>query len=427
MFPLRRSSSFSAYSYESDDDDDENDNDPDCWCLCDDENDDDITESEEQHSKDGEIAVNETTFLVADNKTSPTNHSRPYQRRKSKSRLMVLGSMCVLIVVTIILQPDVRTREENMASVSILGQTRTTKSTTTNYGEVWLIRHGEKDDASPVNDTMRTMYELNGKGWDRAHHLVSLVQERGWPPKFSALVASRPPTEQEANEAYPDFARDESGQSMVWREYQTLMPLAKHLAVSIAASYTKGQVEAAGLDIAQKAVGLTRNQSLDNSSTSPIVLVSWDHCSLPTLVVHGLGCRNDPRCYRCWGDDRFGDVLKLNVTLMTTTTTTPIETTESRIVHRDYHISSTILSMKGEAYPGDDYHVLDKSSSSSSSSDDISLDATTRMSIEESTPCKKSYCTKRAAAKDLVSCTCWDSAGKPRKLLLPSETIGQSD
>ena len=120
---------------------------------------------------------------------------------------MVLG-MCALFVVTTFLQSIVRTKkEEHIASVSILGQslvnpqeTNSTKSTTTNYGEVWLIRHGEKDDDAPLmmNDTssiMRTMYELNDKGWDRAHHLVSLTRarlaaavfrSRGEPPSHGA-------------------------------------------------------------------------------------------------------------------------------------------------------------------------------------------------------------------------------------------------
>ena len=84
-----------------------------------------------------------------------------------------------------------------MVVVPVASITATSTTTTQyKYGQVWLIRHGEKDplvhmqifrggDRSyPAEKQqeyvqelqLQTMYDLNAQGWDRAHHLSSLVK-----------------------------------------------------------------------------------------------------------------------------------------------------------------------------------------------------------------------------------------------------------
>ncbi|VEU39235.1 unnamed protein product [Pseudo-nitzschia multistriata] len=352
-----------------------------------------------------------------------------------------------------------------------------TTTTTTEYGEVWLIRHGEKDSASAfvesssswspnggnlnLRQRMRLqtiLYELNAKGWDRAEHLGSLVKAKQW-PEFHALFATRPPTAQEIEDAvennpldYFAIARDPTGQSLVWREYQTLLPISDYLRQPIVADFCKGDTKEAALEIAKTAVhasesgkpgpgspdlsilalpaaGNVTNINITNSNNrSNIVLVSWDHCSLPTLVVDGFGCK-EIECYRCWSDHRFGDVLKLNVSVTTTTTSSnrtdandsePLavgtlqsskstNTDTDTVVRQQVSVSSTILSMTGESYPGDDYCYVDHDEEPDGvgNSPDHVTSTPTSVSIRKSTPCVTSYCSNRPSAGFLVDCLCY--------------------
>eukprot|EP00532_Pseudo-nitzschia_australis_P013038 CAMPEP_0168216582 /NCGR_PEP_ID=MMETSP0140_2-20121125/6718_1 /TAXON_ID=44445 /ORGANISM="Pseudo-nitzschia australis, Strain 10249 10 AB" /LENGTH=440 /DNA_ID=CAMNT_0008144135 /DNA_START=57 /DNA_END=1376 /DNA_ORIENTATION=+ len=303
-------------------------------------------------------------------------------------------------------------------------------TTTTQYGEVWLIRHGEKDPVPPffsennINNynynqsspRIQKMYGLNSRGWDRADFLCKLVRSEEW-PRFHALFATRPATPQAVEASYPEFATDATGQSLVWREYQTLLPISRYLHQSIRTEFTKGDTKLGALEISKTAINATvvtttatQGGGHDNDKTtksdskysneSAVVLVSWDHCSLPTLVVEGFGCKNK-ECYRCWSDYRFGDVLKLNVSLTTVTTSSA----------QTFFVSSTILSMTGEGYPGDRYWYDNDSIKDDQDDTDHEkpvATALTSVSIEKATPCVPSYCTERPSAKYLVDCLCFD-------------------
>jgi hypothetical protein len=311
--------------------------------------------------------------------------------------------------------------EDVEASPVVRHTSSTTTTKKTAHGEVWVIRHGEKDplpshsalasatDVHEREERIRIMYELNARGWDRAHHLATLVEKGDW-PEFSTLFATRPATQEEALEAYPNLAYDSTGQPMIRREYQTLLPLSKVLLPNntmIHARYTKGEVEPAALEITKSAVASAH-------TNRSVVLVAWNHCSLPTLVVQGFGCRGDPHCYRCWLDLRYGDVLKLNVTLETTTSTRTTAREGKEIVSNDYAISSTILGMTGESYVTDHYFAESGSGSSSDNSSIVS--ALMPTSIEKTTPCTQSYCSKRPAFQHEVRCLCWQEEGEARPL-----------
>lgn len=494
MFPLQRSPSSLAYTYESDEEEDEE-----CFsqlCGCQDNT------IDGENEWDCQLCVDETTRLVTPmisrNKMMAVRRIRITDPRLVGAIALAL-SMLVFCEYYFLVWRMVD--DSNTANASITTSAETSlfpvvsssehwaytksKNTTvqfsnTKYGEVWFIRHGEKGPflqfgydhptEKEQTETLRAMYELSPAGWNRANHLSTLVKEEVW-PQFAALFASRPATQREALESYPDFARDSIGQSMVKREYQTLVPISEYLQTirhsnsskskigsnkkhetKIRSQFAKGEVEAAGLEIAKTAVRSafslletqkTRNGYSNDSGTgqamgSPIVLVSWDHCSLPTLVVRGFGCHsnssstdsknNQNRCYRCWSDDRFGDVLKLNVSLVTTTTITTVVTNATepstkeasivntkieKIVSQDYKVFSTILSMTGEAYAIDQYYkecddpnIINSNSNSTTAGNTLST--ATPMSIEKSTPCTHSYCTTRPAAKRLVRCSCWD-------------------
>ena len=504
MIAPQRSPSFLAYTYESDEDEDE---DEDCLsqlCGCQSYIIDDESEMESPWH------IDETSSLVLSmasgkrDEISAVRRNKKYSiHRISDGRWVVGITLVVSILVfceycffiwrsgkspTAAHSPDITDAETNLfPAVNSKSSNTTVQFSTIEYGEVWLIRHGEKVPPSEVgsdgtteeerNEKLRAMYELSPEGWDRANHLSSLVKQGDW-PLFSTLFASRPASLLEAQNAYPDFVRDSTGQSMVKREYQTLVPISEYLQAIrhsnssknvytdnetfIRCQFTKGEIEEVALEIAKTAVasasalgGNRRNRFRTASSNdetgkvsgSSIVLVSWDHCSLPTLVVRGLGCRSsstsssknndhrqqeDPRCYRCWSDDRFGDVLKLNVSLVTTTTTTststnPLQPTMKKVpkastiyteieksVSQDFEVSSTILAMTGEAYPVDQYYKKNSNLSSSDNNDNLStgknFSTLTPMSIEKSTPCVQSYCTStsRPASKQLVRCSCWD-------------------
>ena len=280
----------------------------------------------------------------------------------------------------------------NSSTISSSSSSSSSSATTKKeeYGEVWLIRHGEKADykalllqlktkkkqnASAINndtinyDNMTTiqsklkiikaMYELNDDGWNRAYHLKNLLMMKNdnnnnnnnntislvdggfsssssfsdttttpsdphWPNGFKALYASRPATDIEIYNSYPNFAKDDSGQSLILREYQTLLPISEYMnhlntindnttkaTTKIETKFSKSETKQAALDISKAAVMMmhtstdtdadtgTTNKH-NNNSNSNIVLVAWDHCSLPTLIVDGFGCKSDPKCYRCW-------------------------------------------------------------------------------------------------------------------------------
>ena len=266
--------------------------------------------------------------------------------------------------------------------------TTTTTTTTTQFGEVWLIRHGEKeethisiDESSSTENNeniLKAMYELSEKGWMRAHHLQGLVSSQQWPNFRSPLFATRPATHEEAALAFPNYARDQTGQSLVRREFQTLVPISEYLRIPINAEFAKGDIETASLEIAKAAVATVGPKNSDGADSRSPVLVSWDHCSLPTLVVKGFGCHgkgrgrdsrdnqdqeDDNECYRCWPDDRFGDVLKLNVSLTTRAITTTATTATGReamknetTTQNDFIVSSTILSMADEGSPSEHHY-----------------------------------------------------------------------
>ncbi len=498
MIAPQRPPSFLAYTYESDEEEDE---DEDCLsqlCGCQSYIIDDESERESPSH------IDETSSLVLSMASGKRDEISAVRRKKKHSIRRISEGRWVVgitLVVSILVfceycffiwrsgksrtdahSPDITDAETNLfPAVNSKSGNTTIQFSTIEYGEVWLIRHGEKVPPSQIgsdgtteeerNEKLRAMYELSPEGWDRANHLSSLVEQGDW-PLFSSLFASRPASLLEAQDAYPDFVRDSTGQSMVKREYQTLVPISEYLqaihhgnsskhvhtnnGTFIRCQLTKGEIEEVALEIARTAVesasafgGNRRNRYRTASSNnetgktlgSSIVLVSWDHCSLPTLVVRGLGCRSssknndhrqqeDPRCYRCWSDDRFGDVLKLNVSLVTTTTITRTSTnllqptmekvpkastvyTEiEKSISQDFEVSSTILAMTGEAYPVDQYYEKNSNLTSSNNNDNLStgknFSTLTPMSIEKSTPCGQSYCTSRPASKQLVRCSCWD-------------------
>jgi hypothetical protein len=503
MFPLQRSSSFLAYTYESDEEAEDEDYEDDCCLeLCGGR--DGVGKTEQTRT----VYIDETTALVLSSVTprAATSVVPPTRSTTTNSGkridLLLVGTIALAVSMLVFYNFFLLRRSGSgedlivtaaavqAASASRISSSATTNTTTTiqtsstRYGEVWLIRHGEKDFHLPPSgkssrrhgeqraQKLRAMYELSQKGWDRAHHLSSLVEQGEW-PLFSALFASRPATPEEALEAYPGVAHDATGQSMVWREYQTLVPISEYLqnnnigdddnyyynSTSIRTPFPKGEVEAVALEIAKTAVAdASASGGKPQEQNSAVVLVSWDHCSLPTLVVKGFGCRSsssssdlqqkDSMCYRCWSDDRFGDVLKLNVSLVATTTTTTVTTKTKKtttkdvpeasitkpktteIVSHDYRVSSTILTMTGEAYPADQYyHAYDnpsnrsknKSNNNNNNNNETTpgfmiLSASTPASIEKSTPCAPSYCTTRPASKHLVRCSCWDSSLSLRTL-----------
>ncbi len=456
MVSFKESSSFLAYAYESDEEND----DEECFlqlCGCHDEAIDDESESKTP------TTVDETTRLFH-RKTISENRARAVRSQRSQDKRLV-GSVAIVLFMLIVCEyyflawksgTHLASDDASIADSGepfVLNQENDTAfqyTSSTEYGEVWLIRHGEKESvphfASGQTDDERrerihAMYELSSKGWKRANHLAGLVQQGKW-PLFSSLFASRPATQQQVQEAYPDFARDATGQSLVRREYQTVLPIRKYLqticdnnetycsnvtiANTIHSQFAKGDVDAAGLAIAKTAVraasannhhGVNSSSGSTRKLDSRIILVSWDHCSLPTLVVRGFGCREDPRCYRCWPDDRFGDVLRLNVSLVTTTRTMTTANTKI-LLPEEYTVSSTILDMTGEGFPTDHYHEeqcnLDRNSNmtisttTTTASTSTASSTTTRMSIEKSTLCIQSYCSTRSAAKHLIQCSCWD-------------------
>jgi hypothetical protein len=322
-----------------------------------------------------------------------------------------------------------------------------------------LIRHGEKDDyhipllkvqqnssstssSTTTTDSrkrkrsiIKTMYELNQKGWDRADHLKDLVALNQLWPKFHGLYATRPPSSnQQIWNVYPNFVRDDiGGQSLVKREYQTLVPISKYLNISINTNYTKSEIHPVAFDITKSATTATTvpphftngHNGRGDKKKKNIILVSWDHCSLPTLIVNGFGCTdNNQLCFRCWSDQRFGDVLKLNVSLTTTTTTvtTNSDSNSSNIdiiisndaVDVKYVVSSTIISMTGEGYKpsiiDQYYYKNNRNGNSSSSIGSANVNVVDKpVSIEKSTPCLQSYCTARPVAATLVNCLCYNN------------------
>ena len=147
---------------------------------------------------------------------------------------------------------------------------------TDTVGEIWLIRHAEKDIWNG-NDT-DTLYDLSNTGWQRAQYLRELVEGSIWPP-FSALFASAYASHEEILNALPDVVRDSSGQSMVRREYQTLLPMAQYLGIGVDVTFAKTDRDMLALAAARVAV----------ASDAP-VLISWDHCSAPTLISHSFAC-----------------------------------------------------------------------------------------------------------------------------------------
>ena len=494
MFSLQRSSSFLAYTYGSDQEAEDEDYEDDCCLeLC------GGHDGEGKFEEARTVCIDETTALVSSSAMSvvPPTRSTTTNSRKRIDYLLV-GTIALTVSTLVFYEFFLlrrRSGEDPMVAAAAVKVASALRVSSTRYGEVWLIRHGEKNHPLPPigkcsrrggkssyrAQRLRAMYELSQKGWDRAHHLASMVEQGEW-PLFSALFASRPATPEEALEAYPGFARDATGQSMVWREYQTLVPISNFLqksdisngdnyeygyeyynSTSVRTTFTKGEVQAAALEIAKTAVAAaSASEGKPQGKNSAVVLVSWDHCSLPTLVVKGFGCgsssssdlqeKNDPMCYRCWSDDRFGDVLKLNVSLVTTTTTTTTATSSTKttksttkdvpeasitisetteIVSHNYRVSSTILALTGEAYPADqyDYDFGNPSNINSKSNISISnttfktttgammiLSASTPTSIEKSTPCAPSYCTARPVSKHLVRCSCWDSSSSLRTL-----------
>ena len=450
MISLKESSSFLAYTYESD----EENNDEECFlqlCGCHDES------TEDESEDDTPTNLDERTRLLhqkmtSENRTRAVHSQRPRDKRLVGSVVMLLFMLIFCEYYFLAWKSGTHLTSKE-ASIVDSGETfvlikengtDVKYTSSTEYGEVWVIRHGEKDSvphfASGQTDDERrarihAMYELSSKGWERAHHLADLVQQGKW-PLFSSLFASRPATQQQVQEAYPKFARDTTGQSLVRREYQTLLPIWKYLqtirdinesdrsdtiANTIHAQFAKGDVDIAGLEIIKTAIqtaSANNQHDIYSRRFSPVILVSWDHCSLPTLVVRGFGCRDDPRCYRCWPDDRFGDVLRLNVSLVTTRKTITTANAEM-LLSEEYAVSSRILGMTGEGFPTDHYHeeqynidsnsnLISTRTTNSSTNNSTTISTATRMSIEKSTPCIQSYCSTRPAAKHLIQCSCWD-------------------
>lgn len=248
-------------------------------------------------------------------------------------------------------------------------------------GEIWLIRHGEKNTSDRTNVT--ALYDLSTNGWQRAFYLKSLVDHGLW-PKFSAVFATAYASESEIADAFPELVRTKLGQSMVRREYQTVAPLAEQtLGISVNTSFTKDDFSGVALAAAQASL----------ATCDVPVLISWDHCSLPALLRSGFGC-NQIECSRCWPDHHYDEVMKL----------------KARIIVKDrdkFILKSRIISMTKEHW-----QASDKSSFDAFGNDrewvpslDVLQDS---IDIRQATSCRPSYCSERKVARIFGRCVCSD-------------------
>ena len=145
---------------------------------------------------------------------------------------------------------------------------------------VWVIRHGEKS-PNPQPGSPEVL-GLNATGVARANFLSSLVANGSW-PRFGHIYASSP-------RAPPH----------VLRELQTVLPLSTVLNTPVDTSFA--QVETAALAAAARKAAHT---------TCAPVLISWEHCRIPSLLI-ALGCESDA-CTRCWPDGDYDTFVALDV------------------------------------------------------------------------------------------------------------------
>ena len=146
--------------------------------------------------------------------------------------------------------------------------------------EIWVIRHGEKSpNAKPGSPEV---LELNITGWARAEHLAALVRDALW-PTFTAVFASSPLLGKR-----------------VLRELQTVEAAAGLLGLQVNTEFAAADIDG----IASAALATSR-------ASCGIVLVCWDHCRIPTLLVE-LGCTS-PQCAACWPDGTYDRIDRLDV------------------------------------------------------------------------------------------------------------------
>lgn len=257
--------------------------------------------------------------------------------------------------------------------------------------EIWLIRHGEKDDTS---NSLDVLYNLSEIGWQRAHYLATLVKTGRW-PRFGAIFASAYASPEEIQAAWPRVATF-NGQSLVKREYQTVLPLAKFLHKRVNVDFAKSEVQHVALAATHASL-----------MTCKPILISWDHCSLPTLVSVGFGCIS-PECKRCWLDDQFDNVLKLNVTFEGGSN---IGSLSSR------SLSSRLIQMTREYFNA---HHNDSNSKTMKLPKKKQMNRS--IDARDTTDCAPSYCSDRAEAANMTQCLCFDN-GNWRPLVLRTDAL----
>mmetsp|Transcript_23566 Transcript_23566/g.38886 ORF Transcript_23566/g.38886 Transcript_23566/m.38886 type:complete len:296 (+) Transcript_23566:202-1089(+) len=148
--------------------------------------------------------------------------------------------------------------------------------------DVWVIRHGEKS-ATPAPGSPEAL-GLNSTGLRRAEHLQKLAADGTW-PSFTRIYAT-------------SFAAPPH----VLREAQTVWPLAATLNLPVDLSFAKEDTDA----LARFLLALVRNRCGER------VLISWEHCRIPQLLV-GLGCTTAV-CSRCWADGVYDELFQLHYT-----------------------------------------------------------------------------------------------------------------
>jgi hypothetical protein len=143
---------------------------------------------------------------------------------------------------------------------------------------IFIIRHGEKPDTttSPYGvdiDGNQDCDSLLPVGWQRAGALAGLfAQDRGGFTVPTGLMA-------------PNY-----GDPSKHRTYQTILPLSLLLGLDIDTSYSEGDEQKLGQDLAQTPSGVT--------------LVCWEHTRIPDIAgsITPAGASPIPAA---WPDDRF--------------------------------------------------------------------------------------------------------------------------
>ena len=146
-------------------------------------------------------------------------------------------------------------------------------------GVVFVIRHGEKSEHPTPGSP--DVLGLNVTGWQRARHLRELVEIGSW-PRFTHIFASSP-----------------AARPYALRERQTVTPIADALGLVINDTFSQAETDR----LAETVLDVVKNEC------SARVIISWEHCRLPSLL-RMLGC-NRSNCCACWPDGAYDSLFEL--------------------------------------------------------------------------------------------------------------------